>query len=428
MTPEQEAQFNTITQKYGHAAPTSGAQDWYSYVKSNSATVPEPPKRGFLGEILPVGGAIVGGIAGGILGGAVGAPTVVGAPAGAFAGGVAGAAAGGALGETAQQGIEKLAGQRTSFAPGEIGKTAAEYGALEAIGGPVASIGGKVLKGAGEAIAKATVPISMKEAGLLQAYKAGAPFWQRVLAGATGAETKAPVTAAQTAFDKGLMGTEEMIGVQAKRAANNLWTKAISPALTASKTTINMPKYFSELEKEIISSTPERARQADLLTALKALQSDYKGVKDVPLAELQKFKEGWAKLVPEKAYRGQPIAGAFNDLKNMAAKKARTTIYNALGQDIKQAYFDYGNLQGLQQLGQKAMTGGQFKGGFGSFWSAVKDMAVIPSGTIGGQTIYKVGQGVELFGKPGARFVRDVIPALADVGKDVTGATTAPSQ
>jgi hypothetical protein len=58
------------------------------------------------------------------------------------------------------------------------------------------------------------------------------------------------------------------------------------------------------------------------------------------------------------------------------------------------------------------MTGAGMKGGAGSWLNTVKEMAVVPIGTVGGQTIYKVGQGIELFGKPGAKTVADLLQEL----------------
>lgn len=404
---------------------------------------PETEKRGWTGEILPVGGAILGGVLGGLAG------TAAAPGAGTFAGGVAGAGIGGSLGEAAQEGIEKLTGKRKEISGAEIGKTGFEMGAMEAIGGPLASVGGKLLKGAGETIAKAVIPTSIREAGLVQAYKASKPFWERVLTGVekTGekvAETVGapiregiskveekiakPITAAETAFKEGLVGTESMIGVQAKIAAKNLWENAISPALKQSKEKVNIQDFLNNAEQQIIKDTPEITRRNSLMDALNSIKEDYKDVGEISLEELQKLKEGWAEFVPEKVYQGKSVAGALNDVRNVLSGNARNTIYNNIGSEMKQAYFDYGNLKGLQELGKKAMTGGKLKGGFGSFWSAVGNMLLTPVGTVGGQAVYKVGQGLEFFGKPGARFLRDIIPGLGEEGKDVSGTTTSENQ
>ena len=362
------------------------------------------PVREWWGEILPVGGAILGGIGGTIVGG--------------FAGGAAGAGVGAAAGEAAQQQIEKAQGTRQAVSGKDIVQQGVTQAATEIIGAPIISGVGKVIKAVGKGVAKYAIPTSIKEAGLLQAYKASTPVFGRILAAISGNESKAPITAAETSFQKGLVGGQSMIGVQAKKEGANLWNTVISPALKASKAEVDMPAFFKEARDIIIKTNPEKARQGDLLSALKSLQESYKGVTKVSLEDLQKFKEGWAEFVPEKAYQGKPIAGAFNDVKDVVSDMARSKIYKELGPEVKQAYFDYGNLKGLQELGKKAMTGGKFVGGFGGFWSAIKDMAVTPVATLGGQGIYKVGQGVELLGKPGARFIRDLLPATIDIGKE----------
>lgn len=358
---------------------------------------------------LPTAGAIAGGIVGTALGGAAGIETGPGAIATAYAGGVAGSGVGASAGEALK---EKVQGQ--PLQGGEIAKQGIGFGALDAIGGPLISAGGKLLKGIGETVAKAVIPTSIKEAGMEQTYKAANSFPTRILNAISGKAPKAPQTVAQTVFDKGLMGTQSMLGIQAKRATSDLWNKTISPALEKSDVKVNMPDFFNDVEKQIVESNPEKSRQADLIKALDALKEDYKDTSEVPLSELQKFKEGWTKKVPEKAYKGQPIAGAFNDVLNVASGTARNKIYSALGDDVKQAYFDYGNLKGVQELGKRAMTGSKFKGGTGTFLNAAKDMAAVPIGTSGGQIIYKVGQGVELLGKPGAKTVRDILYGLSN--------------
>ena len=266
---------------------------------------------------------------------------------------------------------------------------------------------GSVLKATGKGLAEAVIPISSKEAQLLQDYKAGTSFWDRVsniLSGKGGIQT-----AGKTAFEKGLVGTESMIGVGAKRGLEPLWAETISPVLEKAKPQ-DMTSFWSDVEKSIKSQTKEVSRQKDLLEAFNALKEDYAGVNTATMPTLQDYKSGWASFVPEKYYKGKQIAGAFNEAKAIAADVARQKIYNTLPTgELKKAYLDYGNLIGLSELGQKAMTGGKLKGGFGSFWSAVKDMGLTPIGTIGGQTIYKVGQTVELVGKQGAKTVSDLI-------------------
>jgi hypothetical protein len=271
---------------------------------------------------------------------------------------------------------------------------------LGALGAPVKAIA----KGAYKALA---IPMSKAEAKMVQAYKANVPFIKRVATALKG-ESGGPITADETAFRKGLMGTEAGIGIQAKKASNNLWKDAIKPALDRTDTKVNMPKFFDTIEEKIKTENPELSRQNSLIEALNALREDYAGVEDVSLAKLQDFKKGWAAFVPQKAYQGKDIAGAFSDVKNEAAGEARQAIYGALGPDIKQAYIDHGNLQSLAEWGQTAMTGSKFKGGTGGLINAAKDAILTPVGTFGGLMLYKVGQGMEFVGAPGARYISDL--------------------
>ena len=150
------------------------------------------PVRQWWGEVLPTAGAIGGGIIGTAIGG--------------LPGGIAGAGLGAAAGETAQQGVEKAIGIRKGLDAQDIIKTGVEYSSLEAVGGPILSTTGKALKATGRKLVETFIPTTMREAGLLQAYRAGKSFWQRVLSGLSG-KVEGPTTAGRTVFEKGLMGT-----------------------------------------------------------------------------------------------------------------------------------------------------------------------------------------------------------------------------
>ena len=268
---------------------------------------------------------------------------------------------------------------------------------------------GKITAAGGKQVFKSAFDLTAKEAPLVQAYKAKVPFSQRFMAAIQGKKLpQAPITAGETALRKGLAGTQTMVGVRAKRATTNLWDDMINPALSQTKEKVNMKLLFKDVERKIIKETKDAARRKDLLEAVKSFQDDYKHVSNVSYPRLQGIKEDWARFIPEKAYKGKPIAGAYNEVKNMAAEEARHKIYSVLGNEVKQAYIDYGNLKGLMAWGQKAMTEGAFKGGFGSFMSAFYDTAMTPIKTIGGKVIYKTGKGLELIGEKGAKTVGDI--------------------
>jgi hypothetical protein len=320
------------------------------------------------------------------------------------------------LGVSAESLLPKIVGYLAKTSP----EMAKNFGIATAQTGEISqgvetALGAELFKGAGllvSAFGKGiykglAIPTSAKEARMLQIYKAKVPFWKRMAKIISG-DSKIPVTADETAFQNGFFGTESMIGVQAKRAKQKLWKEVISPALKRSNAQVNMDDFFSQLRTTIVNTTPEKARQNALLEALDALKTDYAGTGVVNLEKLQSFKEGWAKFVPEKAYKGQPIAGAFNDVKNLASNLARQTIYQGTSPEVRKSYIDYGNLKGLEEWGQKAMTGGKFKGGAGSFVSAMKDAVITPIATAGGLTIYKVGEGMEFVGAPGARYLSEL--------------------
>jgi len=281
-------------------------------------------------------------------------------------------------------------------------------GAITGIGGEALGAAAAPIKAAGKGIYKAlAIPVSKTEAKMIQAYKARTPFMERVASAIKG-DSKAPITADETAFKYSLMGREGDMGVQAVRASDSLWKNLIDPALTRSEKKIDISKFFDDAETLIKKDNPEPSRQNGLMEALKSMREEYKDIGEVSLKELQDFKSQWAEFVPQKAYQGKDIAGAFNDIKNELAGLARKEIYDELGTELKRAYIDYGNLKGLAEWGQNAMTGGKFKGGAGGWISAALEAIITPIGTIGGKTLYKTGEGIEFLGPVGARTLGDL--------------------
>ena len=311
--------------------------------------------------------------------------------------------------------LSKLGGVISKAAPGfakDFGIATAQtknaaQGLEVAVGGKVLEGAGALVKGAGKGIFKASIPVSATEADAIQSYKAGESLISRI----TGlAKRSAPTTSGDTAFrTKGVMGLESSIGVQARRASQKLWKSVISPALERSTAKIDMPTFFDEAAASIRKNTPELGDQADRLKALESIKEDYKQTGIATAKQLQDFKKGWASHVPNKAYRGEDITAAYNNVRNELAGLARQHIYKAVGDEAKQAYLDYGNMEGLQQLGQKAMTGAKLKGGSGAFLSGLTEKALVPIATIGGKLLYKTGEGVQFAGAAGAKSLHDIL-------------------
>jgi len=279
-----------------------------------------------------------------------------------------------------------------------------------AIGGviPLAAEG---IKQGAKAIYKSVFPYGVREAGQVQNYRANVPLAERLKGLLTGT-SKAPNTAGDTAFNQGFVGTEAMVGVQGTKAKNALWKEVINPALSQSDEKVDMHDLFQQALGSIIKNTKELGDRNSRFEALAAIADDYKSTPSASLSDLQGFKEGWASHVPEKYYNGKDITQTYNNVRAELADIARNKIYSALGPDVKQAYFDYGNLKAIQELGKKAMTGGKLKGGFGSFWSGVRDMALTPVATLGGQILYKTANGIEMYGPKGLQKVSQIFDAM----------------
>lgn len=294
---------------------------------------------------------------------------------------------------------------------------------------PTTELGGKILKKTGEALTSVGVSPGEGTKLALQTYEAKQPNLSgRIKNFVTNSEvgTK-PITEANTAVRKGLAGTEWQLGVQAKKAGSSLWSDIIQPKLAEVKGKVDVKSFFNEVEKTIKEKTPELSRQNSLMEGLDALKNDYKGVKNISLEELQKFKEGWAKVIPDATYKGKPIGSALKDVKNLAAEKARSIIYKNIGEEGKQAYIDYGNLKSIEKAGIKSMDPLRSKGWTRQVWEAVVDKAVTPVTSFGGKVLYKTGEGLEFLGDKGAKTVGEVIghPSKSSVPLKVMAGTNA---
>lgn len=304
--------------------------------------------------------------------------------------------------------------------------------------GKATELGGKVLKTgvstAGEAskvLAKEASPIlktiGEKTTGLvvkmeeptklaLQSYEASQPsLFNRVKNIFTGEKPQAngltkPITEANTAVRLVEPGTEWQVGVNAKRVSQDLWKQTIEPAIKQSKNVNNMQEFISNIKNRVISETKDLDRRKVLLKALDSFSEDYKAVRNFSDSKLQQYKEGWARFVPEKTYKGEPIAAASKEIRAIAADEARQRLYNILPSGkAKQAYIDYGNLQSLAEGGIKSVEGLTDKSFSRKIYEALIDKAVTPVATIAGKILYKTGEGLEFIGNRGAKKVKDIL-------------------
>jgi hypothetical protein len=308
--------------------------------------------------------------------------------------------------------IESIGSLGTLVPIGAIAKTGAQTGVKAAlvgtgkaieVGADAISTPGKVIRGAGSALYKTAITPTVKEAEQILKYRAKTPFLTRVSSTLDNTATP-PLTRGQTALEKGLMGTESAIGVQAKRSADNLWNKEIAPAVAKSKVQMTKDELFTPA-LERIAATEDPTRKAALQNAYEALLEDYKAYPDsFDLTKAQKLKVGIAKFTPTKIFKGQDVASELRTLQADMASAIRTKTYEALADEgIKKKYLDWANLDELQSVGVKAISEASFKAGSGTLLSGLWDMATTPIKTIGGQVLYRVGSKLEFQGAKGIK-------------------------
>lgn len=275
---------------------------------------------------------------------------------------------------------------------------------------------GRVLKNAGESSYGITVNPSEGTARAMQTYKESSPnLMSRIKNTVSGKTEGKPTTEANTAARFGLMGTEKEIGVQAGRYMQDVWKKKVEPALNQNKGKLDMNKFWNSLEKKIVKENPELNRRASLVEGLNDLKSGYSKVSKVGLKKLQDYKSGWDKFQSESVWKGgKPIASTTKEVMKLAGDEARQFIYKNAPDGIKQDYIDYGNLKSIREAGIKSGVGDiSKKTGFRVGWQLVMDKLVTPVATLGGNVLYKTGEGLEFIGKPGAKKVGDVVGDVA---------------
>jgi hypothetical protein len=288
------------------------------------------------------------------------------------------------------EGVVNIATLLPAYKAGEVGVNAAVKTGVRA--GEVASKAaqplGRGLEKVGERVAKSAIPLSKMEAGAVQSFKAKTPLMSR-LAGAEGQ----PMTAGLTAFKEGFAGTEEMIGIQAKRLADDLWQNTVRPALKGIKTKINTTQAIKNAETNLLSKIKNPSRVAEIKDAFDALRADWKGLGTISHEFAQDVKSEMYKMMPDKLWKGKPIGSAFKEAQAAFASELRNASRRALkgSDDVLSAFDKYGNLKALMEFGQAAMTGAKKKGGFGSLLTSIYENATVPIKTIGGQVLKKAG-------------------------------------
>ena len=286
---------------------------------------------------------------------------------------------------------------------GALSETGAKVGAKSLnVAGDVTAGTGRLIEGTGKKIYQSAIDPTVKEAEKIINYQAKNTVSDRIGATAKGTTLPgSPVLRSETAFESGLKGSEKMIGVQAKREANNLWKSEIQPALDASADVVTKEELFKPIMDKI-NRTMEPGKKKAYQEAAEAIADEYKDFDQVSLNTAQDIKSTLDEFTPEKLFKGKSVGSEYNTLRHEMADAIRQKIYNSLKDvNVKKKYLDYANLTELQKIGVKALTDGGLKGGFGSFWSSIWDKVTTPVKTIGGRTVYRIGNAFEFVGDKG---------------------------
>ncbi len=282
---------------------------------------------------------------------------------------------------------------------------------------------GKTTSKTGEKLFKSAINMTVDEAELVQGNSIKKAFLQKELKKvAKGsdeynsikgqidlANKYAPTTRADTALEKGIIGTEKMIGKQSGVEKLGLWKNNIEPALKGSKDKITKDELFAKA-KQTVDAELEPGRKQALQDAYEALLDDYKDFADTDILTANKIKTSLDKFTPTKIFKGKEVASEYKTLKADLASAIREKTYNSLKDvNIKKAYRDYANLQELEKVGIRALTDAGFKGGFGGFWSTLYEAATTPIKTVGGQVLYRVGNKLEFIGDKGIKTVGEYL-------------------
>lgn len=295
------------------------------------------------------------------------------------------------------------------------------------VGGKVFEKTGEVLKKGGEKLNASAYKPTADEARLLQSNQIkvkyledqlsqtakGTPEYEALSKELATTKASAPTLRSDTALQRGISGTEKQIGVESGVEKMKLWKDKIEPALRGNKTTISKDEIFSKAEERIANEI-DPSRQASYRNALDSLKEDYANIDKYTLADANKLKTALDKFTPPKIFKGQDVASEIKTLKADMADAIRAKTYNSITDtNIKADYRDYANLKQLENVGIKAITEGGKRGGFGNFWSTVKDELTVPVKTIGGKVLYRVGNKLEFIGDKGIKTFGD---HLNDIG------------
>lgn len=206
---------------------------------------------------------------------------------------------------------------------------------------------------------------------------------------------KEPITRAETALKKWIIGTETGIWVKSLKEADKIFKETVNPAMEKSTAMHDIDDLFTRVESKIMEEW-SALRKKELQEGLQALKDDYlaTGKKQFSTKDIQAEKSSLDEFTPSKLFQWKEVSSGYNQVKNTLANIFREQVYEDLAKtgvkNAKEMYRDYANLVDLHKIGITWITSGKLKGGTGGFISWLWDMAVTPTATAWGLFLYKV--------------------------------------
>lgn len=270
---------------------------------------------------------------------------------------------------------------------------------------------GKATENIGESIYWLTLPPWVDEARAIQKNKAW--LWPK------------PRTTVETAIDKNIMWTRSMIGTQAEKEANKIFTKTVNPMLEKATTKTNVQwlidELWTEIEKFAKWDPDKLAEYNDALIEMKKSFWDKK-FSELSQKELHELKSWLQGRTPQKFFKGKEITNAYQELRAKLATKLTKNLHTNLTQefweDTAKLYKDYANLQWLKEVWVKSRSAAWLKWWFGWFWSTIAQELATPATTVWGKALVSVGK---LLQKP-AELTLKWIKSIAKAWKGILSA------
>lgn len=208
----------------------------------------------------------------------------------------------------------------------------------------------------------------------------------------TGGAVNEMQTVAKTAKKYGISGiTESGVATQAERVRRTMWDKTIQPAMSKIKDDIYIGDVFKNVSARL-QKVADPTELKELRDGLKAVFEDYGRHGKMTIEQADNLKSSLARKLPQKVWNGKDVTGVTNTIRYEMSNELRNLIANKLPKQIKEAYYDYGNLKTIIDRGAASLTKSYQEGGFGKVVGKVLKTVETPITTYGGRAIQKAGK------------------------------------